>query len=253
MHFFWKNKLKLFIIVAGVFGFSLFKLFSSKIFFDTERIINEISKEVEFNKLLNDENLIFVGFEFNNPLGYEGFIKIQELHQYLSKKKDIKRVESIINERKVTNKGFLPIPVKVLKLENLNQYEKSITELEKHKSNFVNNDRSKIFFLIEVNELLKRESTKKLVDELFEIKIGDLNHENFVSGRIPSEIYMQKNVINEFIILTTLSAILCFILLFLLTTNIKLILMIILSVIFSIVITLSLSVFESLNACSFFL
>ena len=48
------------------------------------------------------------------------------------------------------------------------------------------------YFLIEVNELLKRESTKKLVDELFEIKYRDLNHENFVSGRIPSEIYNKK-------------------------------------------------------------
>ena len=58
MHFLWKNKLKLFTLVAVVFIFSLFKLSSSKIFFDTERIINDISKEVEFTKLLNDENLI---------------------------------------------------------------------------------------------------------------------------------------------------------------------------------------------------
>ena len=243
MHFLWKNKIKLFTLVLVIFIFSVVKLFSTKIFFDTERIINDISKEVEFTKLLNDENLIFVGFDFNNSLSYDGFIKIKELHQYLSKKKDIKRVESIINERKSISKAFLPIPIKVLNLDNINQYEKSLAELEKYKSNFINNDRSKIFFLIEVQELLKRESAKELVDELFEIKIGDLNHENFVSGRIPSEIYMQKNVINEFIILTTLSAILCFILLFLLTTNIKLILMIILSVIFSIIITLSLSSF----------
>ena len=242
MYFLWKNKLKIFVLVAIIFIFSLVKIFSSKIFFDTERIINDISKEVEYAKLLNDENLIFVGFEFNSSLSYDGFLKIQEFHQSLVEKNDIKRVESIINERRVINKGFLPIPVKALNLENLNKYEKSLDELEKHKSNFINDDRSKIFFLIEVNELLKRESTKKLVDELFEINIGDLKHENFVSGRIPSELYMQKNVINEFIVLTSLSAILCFVLLFLLTTNIKLILMIILSVIFSIIITLSLSV-----------
>ena len=103
MHFLWKNKLKLFTLVLVIFIFSIVKLFSTKIFFDTERIINDISKEVEFTKLLNDENLIFVGFDFNNPLSYDGFIKIKELHQYLSKKKDIKRVESIIIKIKVNN------------------------------------------------------------------------------------------------------------------------------------------------------
>ena len=134
MHFVWKNKLKLFTLVLVIFIFSVVKLFSTKIFFDTERIINDISKEVEFTKLLNDENLIFVGFDFNNSLSYDGFIKIKELHQYLSKKKDIKRVESIINERKSISKGFLPIPIKVLNLDNINQYEKSLAELEKYLS-----------------------------------------------------------------------------------------------------------------------
>ena len=62
-----------------------------------------------------------------------------------------------------------------------------------------------------------------------------------MSGRIPSEVYFQKKVIREFIILTTISAILCFILLYFLTTNLKLILLTISSVIISIIVTLSLS------------
>ena len=55
--------------------------------------------------------------------------------------------------------------------------------------------------------------------------------------------YFQKKVIREFIVLTTISAILCFILLYFLTTNLRLILLTISSVIISIIVTLSLSTF----------
>ena len=58
MHFIWNHKVKIFIAIIILFLFSLFSIANTKIFFDTERIINEISNEDELSKLIDDENLI---------------------------------------------------------------------------------------------------------------------------------------------------------------------------------------------------
>ena len=66
--------------------------------------------------------------------------------------------------------------------------------------------------------------------------------EVFVSGRSPSELYFEKKVIQEFIILTLVSGFLCFLFLFI-TKNLKLVVLTVFSVIASIVVSLGFSSF----------
>ena len=128
-----------------------------------------------------------------------------------------------------------------MNLKDIESYNESISKKDIIESNFIDTTKTKFLFLIESNNNLSAEDRKLLIDDLYKIKLSNIDSDSFISGRIPSEVYFQKKVIREFIILTTLSAILCFILLYFLTTNLKFIFFTISSVIISIVISLSLS------------
>ena len=128
-----------------------------------------------------------------------------------------------------------------MNLKDIERYNESISKKDIIESNFIDSTKTKFLFLIESNNNLSAEDRKLLIDDLYKIKLSNIDSDSFISGRIPSEVYFQKKVIREFIILTTLSAILCFILLYFLTTNLKFIFFTISSVIISIVISLSLS------------
>ena len=76
--FIWNNKIKLLITIILLFVFSLFKIISSQIFFDTERIIKEISVEEGISKKIDDENLIFFGLSTKRNLQYNDFFRIKK-------------------------------------------------------------------------------------------------------------------------------------------------------------------------------
>ena len=76
--FIWNNKIKLLITIILLFVFSLFKIISSQIFFDTERIIKEISVEEGISKKIDDENLIFFGLSTKRNLQYNDFLELKK-------------------------------------------------------------------------------------------------------------------------------------------------------------------------------
>ena len=241
MNFIWNHKLKIFITIIILFICSIFSIINTQIFFDTERIINEISNEEELSKLIDDENLIFFGISTNSELNYEGYQELKIIHHQIRDFESVKRVNSIINERTIIATGLIPVPIKLLDLTNEKDFNTSINSNEFIESNFLDSTQTKFFFLIEAQNNLSVEHRTSLIDKLYGINLKDFKTEKYISGRIPSEVYFQKKVIREFIILTTVSAILCFILLYFLTTNLRLIILTILSVIISIIVTLSLS------------
>ena len=241
MNFIWNHKIKIFIFIICVFIYSSFTLINTQIFFDTERIINEISNEEELSKLIDDENLIFLGLSTKSVLNYNDFKELQSIHNKIRAFQSVKWVNSIINERKVINSDLIPITSKVLNLNTPKSFNETVNSQLFSESNFVDSTKTKYFFLIEANNNLSIENRNALINDLYNIKLSDLDSNVYMSGRIPSEVYFQKKVIREFIILTTISAILCFVLLYFLTTNLKLILLTISSVIISIIVTLSLS------------
>ena len=241
MNLLWNHKIKLFISINLLFILSIFAIFKTQIFFDTERIINEISTEEEISKLIDDENLIFLGISIDSQPSYSEFKKIKNIHNEIKKQENVKNVTSIINERKIIPSEILPVPIKILNLTNQESFNKSLNSKELTESKFIDTTKTKFFFIIDAKSNLSIDERSDLVKNLYALNLHDLDAELFISGRIPSEVYFQKKVIKEFVILTTLSAVLCFILLYFLTMNIKLILLIITSVIISIIVTLALS------------
>jgi predicted RND superfamily exporter protein len=241
MEFVWNHKIKLFGVIILLFIISIFSIVNTQIFFDTERIINDISNEEDISKLIDDENLIFLGISTNKTPNYVEFKKLKEIHNNIRSQNSVKRVTSIINERKIIPSGILTIPIKLLDLSDETTFYKSINSKDFAESNFIDTTKTKFFFLIDAKKNLSSDERYELIQNLYQIHLSDLDSELFISGRIPSEVYFQKKVIKEFLVLTTLSAILCFILLYFLTTNLKLILLIISSVIISIIVTLALS------------
>ena len=79
MKFLWDHKIKLLITTFILFIASIFQLLNAKIFFDTERIIDDISKESQISKIADDENLIFFGLSFKNTLNFDDLIYKQSL------------------------------------------------------------------------------------------------------------------------------------------------------------------------------
>ena len=228
MRFLWNNKIKLLLTTFILFIASIYQLLNAKIFFDTERIIDDIAKESQISKIADDENLIFFGLSFEKTLNYNDLTKIQKLNNKIKNHPNINNIKSIFDE-------------KALNLNSKKDYQNSKFNNDNFSSNFINSEKDKLFLLIEAEKNLDPNSIEILMKYLYEINISKIDFERFISGRIASEYYIKGKVIKEFIVLTLLSALLCCFLLYFLTTNIKLIFMIITSVIFSIVITITFS------------
>ena len=237
----WRYKYKIFTILCILFVACSISLINGKIYFDSERIIEELNINSIDVKLINDNNLIFYGLSFDKSLDYDDFKKINQYHFELKQSNYVNKVFSIINEKKIISSSFLPIPEYTLNLDSKKEYLKSINKLQKSPSNFINKSRKEIFFLIESKEELTIKENQELITYLNDNKVISSHKESSIAGRVPSELYFQRKVIKEFIIITTISAILCFFFLYFMTKNIKLVLLSISCVIMSIVITLGIS------------
>ena len=88
---------------------------------------------------------------------------------------------------------------------------------------------------------LSKDDSRLFINSLYETDLNENMTEVFVSGRSPSELYFEKKVIQEFIILTLVSGFLCFLFLLFITKNLKLVVLTVFSVIASIVVSLGLS------------
>jgi predicted RND superfamily exporter protein len=131
----------------------------------------------------------------------------------------------------------------VLNTDSEVKYNSSLAKLEEKSSLFLSNDFKKLFFILEMQDNLESDVQENLIFNIKK-KFKNLNPKNvFVSGQIPSEIYMQENVVKELFLLTILSAFFCFLILWVFTLNLKFVFLTLLSVIFSVVISMSISQF----------
>jgi predicted RND superfamily exporter protein len=221
--------------------FFLFQLKNTQVFFDSERILNEFGIEVNDNKFIDDNNLIFFGIELNKELDFYTAQKFIQLHDSIKKSDYISRVFSIRNDRVLINGGILPLIKKRFSFKNEKDFNNSLNSLASEKSNFISNDRKHLFVLVEAKKNLNKSEQADLVRYLQKGILLSAQKKTYVAGRIPSELYFEHKVVFEFILMTILSAILCFVFLICLTKNIKLVALTIISVIVSIVVTLGIS------------
>ena len=84
-------------------------------------------------------------------------------------------------------------------------------------NNFISQDGRKLLFLIENESAMSKSDNQVFIDSLNATMLTDKMAEAYISGRSPSELYFSKKVIQEFIILTVISGLLCFLFLLFIT------------------------------------
>ena len=239
--FIWKFKYYLGVFCLLLFGFCLYQLTNANIYFDSERIINELEGSANVDlKIVDDNNLIFLGITFSDSLDYQDFSDINSFHKELKKSDYVNRVFSIINDKKIINMGLFPMAKKTMNLSTNETYVTSLASLGSA-NNFITADTKNLLFLIEASPSLSNQQTKEFINQLYDTKINDKSANVSIAGRAPSELYFEKKVIREFVIITVISSVLCFLFLLLLTNNLPLVLFTVSSVVASIVVTLGIS------------
>lgn len=239
--FIWRFKYHLSIICFLLFGFGLYQLANVNIYFDSERIINELEANNLDIKIVDDNNLIFLGLSFEEEVSYDDFKAVEKFDKLLRESSSVNRLFSIVNDRKIIGTGLFPIVKKRLDLDSKESFEMSLLEICENRNNFITSDAKNFMFLIEASSNLTRDENLQFIQNLYDTNINSKNLKISVAGRSPSELYFQKEVISEFITITIISSILCFILLFFITQNLKLVLLTVFSVVASIVVSLGFS------------
>ncbi len=244
LDFIWKYKYIFYSFIFLIFLYSLYLISNPKIFFDTERILKYADDiQIELKESFNDKNLLLLGVELEDKISYQKIKKIDSTYKLISSDTLIKLERSIFSEKRMLFSGLFFHSFNVLNTDSEVKYNSSLVKLEEKSSLFLSNDFKKLFFILEMQDNLESDVQENLIFNIKK-KLKNLNPKNvFVSGQIPSEIYMQENVVKELFLLTILSAFFCFLILWVFTLNLKFVFLTLLSVIFSVVISMSISQF----------
>jgi len=244
LDFIWKYKYIFYSIIFLIFLYSLYLISNPKIFFDTERILKYADDiQIELKESFNDKNLLLLGVELEDEISYQKIKKIDSTYKLISNDTLIKLERSIFSEKRMLFSGLFFHSFNVLNIDSEVKYNTSLAKLEEKSSLFLSNDFKKLFFILEMQDNLESDVQENLIFNIKK-KFKNLNPKNvFVSGQIPSELYMQENVVKELFLLTILSAFFCFLILWVFTLNLKFVFLTLLSVIFSVVISMSISQF----------
>ena len=244
LDFIWKYKYIFYSFIFLIFLYSLYLISNPKIFFDTERILKYADDiQIELKESFNDKNLLLLGVELEDEISYQKIKKIDSTYKLISSDTLIKLERSIFSEKRMLFSGLFFHSFNVLNTDSEVKYNSSLAKLEEKSSLFLSNDFKKLFFVLEMQDNLESDVQENLIFNIKK-KLKNLNPKNvFVSGQIPSELYMQENVVKELFLLTILSAFFCFLILWVFTLNLKFVFLTLLSVIFSVVISMSISQF----------
>jgi len=244
LDFIWKYKYVFYSIIFLIFFYALYLISNPKIFFDTERILKYADDiQIELKESFNDKNLLLLGVEFEDEISFEEIQKIDSAYNLISNDTLIKFERSIFSEKRMIFSGLFFHSFNVLNTSSEIKYYTSIDKLKEKSSLFLSKDFKKLFFILEMKDNLESNVQENLILNIKQ-SFQNLKTKNvFVSGQIPSELYMQKNVVKELFLLTVLSAVFCFLILWFFTMNLKFVFLTLLSVIFSVVISISISQF----------
>ena len=103
---------------------------SIKVFFDSERIIElaNVNQDI-IDKAIDDRNLLLVGIELKDSLSLPVAIEIDSMLENIERKY-IKSVRSVFNE-KVLVSQLIPLPIKILKLDDQDNFKNSLERIKK--------------------------------------------------------------------------------------------------------------------------
>ena len=237
----WNYKNKFLFLFVTLFILSTIKLNNINVFFESERIIEELADSdfLETNSInkINDQNILLLGVALKEKVKYEEALKFKIIQTSLRESKNINRVFSFINEKQVFETGLIPLVKTKLDLSSESKYQQTLDR----ESRFIGDSLRNILFLIETVDLDKT-ATNNLITHITSV-FEDENHDIYLAGRAASEAYFQKHVLLEFIILSLISCFICLLTLYFFTKNYKIVLACFFIVITSIVISLGLSQF----------
>jgi predicted RND superfamily exporter protein len=242
LDFIWKYKYSFFLFIFCVFIYSSYLLSNPKIFFETERILKYADDiQVELKESVNDKNLLLIGIEFDDTISYNEIIFLDSVYNIIKNDTLITLERSVFSDKRMIYSGLFFHSVNVLDINSPNRYNASIKKLSSKPSLFFSENFSSLFFIVEIKDGLDEKVQRNIISSI-KNNFFLINPENvYVSGQIPSELYMQEKVVSELIFLTILSAIFCFLILWLFTFNFRFVIITLLSVLFSVVISISLS------------
>lgn len=241
IRFFWKYRFFNLIIILLSFIFCILNFNSIKVFFDSERIIELANVERDIiDKSLDDKNLLLAGIELDKALSFIEALKIASILTKLDSSNYIRSIRSVFNEQVLINQS-IPIPIKLLHLDNQENFSNSLERIKKYESNFISSDFKSLVFVIKCKNLDSEIEKIKLLDylhnQLSDLSLKEIN----ITGQIKSEIYMKTNIIKELILFISLSFVICSIVLFYFLRNYKLIFVCLFSILLSITFSFSLS------------
>ena len=242
LDFIWKYKYSFFLFIFCVFIYSSYLLSNPKIFFETERILKYADDiQVELKESVNDKNLLLIGIEFDDTISYNEIKYLDSVYNIIKNDTLITLERSVFSDKRMIYSGLFFHSVNVLDINSANRYNASIKKLSSKPSLFFSENFSSLFFIVEIKDGLDEKVQRNIISSI-KNNFFSINPENvYVSGQIPSELYMQEKVVSELIFLTILSAIFCFLILWLFTFNFRFVIITLLSVLFSVVISISLS------------
>ncbi|MEZ7837392.1 MAG: hypothetical protein QMB09_05815 [Flavobacteriales bacterium] len=224
-----------------LFILSTIKLNNINVFFESERIIEELADSdfLETNSInkINDQNILLLGVALEEKVTFDEALKFKSIQAILREAKNITRVFSFINEKQVFETGLIPLVKTKLDLSSETRFQQTLDR----ESRFIGDSLRNILFLIETVDLDKT-ATNNLITHITSL-FEDENHDIYLAGRAASEAYFQKHVLLEFIILSLISCFICLLTLYFFTKNYKIVLACFFIVITSIVISLGLSQF----------
>ena len=242
LDFIWKYKYSFFLFIFCVFIYSSYLLSNPKIFFETERILKYADDiQVELKESVNDKNLLLIGIEFDDTISYNEIKFLDSVYNIIKNDTLITLERSVFSDKRMIYSGLFFHSVNVLDINSANRYNASIKKLSSKPSLFFSENFTSLFFIVEIKDGLDEKVQRNIISSI-KNNFFSINPENvYVSGQIPSELYMQEKVVSELIFLTILSAIFCFLILWLFTFNFRFVILTLLSVLFSVVISISLS------------
>ena len=237
----WNYKNKFLFLFVTLFILSTIKLNNINVFFESERIIEELADSdfLETNSInkINDQNILLLGVALEEKVTFDEALKFKSIQAILREAKNITRVFSFINEKQVFETGLIPLVKTKLDLSSETRFQQTLDR----ESRFIGDSLRNILFLIETVDLDKT-ATNNLITHITSL-FEDENHDIYLAGRAASEAYFQKHVLLEFIILSLISCFICLLTLYFFTKNYKIVLACFFIVITSIVISLGLSQF----------
>ena len=239
--FIWRYKYLFLSLIISLFIFSVININGLKIFYDSERII-ELSNESKdiIDKSLDDKNLILLAVEFNDSIKYRDLLELSIISNNILLNKNTSSIKSIFNERVLIKKSVIPFALKILKIDNFNDYKSSIIKIRKYGTKYATEDLSSFLFIIKSKDLENDEQKRLYLDKLSK-EFSKNKFKVYITGQIKSEIYMQDNVTKELMLFIILSSILCSLVLYFYLNNFKLVLINFISVSISLILSFTLS------------